>query len=188
MSTLTTGGATIDPGGAIAMKRNRVFESSLCAVCVAMASAVAVADPIYKHVDSQGRVTYSSTPPKGGGTVEKLQVPDQPSASEVAAARRQLEGEKQQVKSYEGERRKREEEEAKLRREQLARERDAAAAQPPVATDDSGTVFYPGWGYRPPLRPVSPWPRPDPRPPATLPATPQPPLMAPPKRPIPQPQ
>ena len=171
------------------MNRKRILERALCAACLSIASGVAVADTIYKHVDSQGNVTYSSTPLKGGGTVEKLDVPDQPSAGEVAAARRQLEEEKQQVRAYEDERRLREEEDAKLQRERRAREREAAAAaQPPAATGDSGTVYYPGWGYRPPLRPVNPWPRPDSGPPTTLPATPQPPLMAPPKRPISRPQ
>jgi hypothetical protein len=94
-----------------------------------------------------------------------------------------LEEEKQQVKAYEDERRWRDEEAERLSRERRAREREAAAAAPQPAAGDSGTVYAPLWGNRRRFPAVDPWPRPESGPPTTLPATPQAPLMAPPKRP-----
>src|SRR5512139_2531236 len=41
------------------------------------------AAPLYKWVDSAGRVIYSSSPPPPGTHVEKVQPPPQPSADEV---------------------------------------------------------------------------------------------------------
>jgi hypothetical protein len=154
-----------------------------------LAPCHARSDAIYKHIDEKGNVTYSSSPPKAGGKVRKLDVPDKPSAEAVTAARRQLEEDKRQLEAYDAERRRQAAERAKHEQERAARERAASAAAPAtVAADELPVYYYPGWGYRPPVRPVNPWPRPDPPAPTPLPANPSPPLMAPPIRPAPEPR
>lgn len=168
------------------MKRNRIFP--LFSVALPIAVAPASADTIYKHVDEQGNVTYSSAPPKGGGKVKKLDVPDKPSAEEVAAARRQLEEEKRQLEAYDAERRRQEAERARLEQERATREHTASQAAPAAVAADDVPVYFPAWGYRPPLRPVNPWPLPEPPAAPPPPASPSPPLMAPPSRPTPQPK
>jgi Domain of unknown function (DUF4124) len=167
------------------MNRNRMFGCGLLAAGLLIASGPAAADTIYKHVDEQGNVTYSSSPPKGGGKVRKLDVPDKPSPAEVAAARRQLEEDKRQLEAYDAERRRQEAERAKLEQERAAQERMGSQPTPAAVAADDAPVYYPAWGYRPPVRPVTPWPRPDPTP---LPVNPSPPLMAPPIRPAPEPK
>ena len=44
-------------------------------------------ETIYKSVDSEGRVTYSSTPPPSGSRVEKLMLPSSPSEQDIRQAR-----------------------------------------------------------------------------------------------------
>lgn len=168
------------------MNRNRML--SLVAVALLIAAGAAGADTIYKHVDEKGNVTYSSTPPKGGGKVKKLDVPDKPSAEEVAAARRQLEEEKRQLEAYDAERRRQEAERARLEQERAARERTASQVAPAAVAADDVPVYFPAWGYRPPLRPVNPWPLPEPPAATPPPPSPSPPLMAPPARPTPEPR
>ena len=171
------------------MDRNQRLGCTLLAGGLLIASGAAGADAIYKHVDDKGNVTYSSSPPKGAGKVQQLDVPDKPSAAEVAAARQQLEDEKRQLETYDAERRQQEAERAKVEQERAARERTASqSARTPVAADEVPVYYYPGWGYRPPVRPVNPWPQPDPPVPTPLPANPSPPLMAPPIRPAPEPK
>jgi hypothetical protein len=168
------------------MNRRRTLVGATLAAGLLIGSSLAGADTIYKHIDEKGNVTYSSSPPKGAGKMKKLDVPDKPSAGEVAAARRQLEEDKRQLETYDAERRRQEAERVKLQQERAARDRAEIPATP-VAVDDP-PVYYPAWGYRPPLRPVIPWPQPNPPAPTPLPANPSPPLMAPPIRPVPQPQ
>jgi hypothetical protein len=173
------------------MNRIRTLGCALCAGGLLVTAGGAWTDTIYKHVDEKGNVTYSSSPPKGGGKVQKLDAPEKPSAAEVAAARRQLEEEKRQLEAYDAERRRQDAERARLDQERAAREppRSPVSVDPgAVAVDDNPVYFYPGWGYRPPVRPVAPWPRPDPPAAAPLPANPSPPLLAPPVRPDPAPR
>jgi hypothetical protein len=171
------------------MTRKHSFNCILLAAGLFAAAGFAGADTIYKHVDENGKVTYSSSPPKGGGKVQKLDVPDKPSAAEVAAARRQLEDEKRQLEGYHAERRKESGDQAKLQdRPAQSAERPPGQVVPDAVAADDPPVYYPGWGYRPPLRPVNPWPQPDTRPSTPLPANPSPPLMAPPIRPGPEPK
>jgi hypothetical protein len=168
------------------MNRKRTLGYALVATGLLIASGPAAAETIYKHVDEKGNVTYSSSPPKSSGKVKKLDVPDQPSAAEVEAARRQLEEDKRQVEAYDAGRRRQEAERAKLEDERAARERAASQPAPAAVAADDVPVYYPAWGYRPPLRPVNPWPQPEPPMAIPPPATPSPPLMAPPIRPAPK--
>ncbi|MET0217946.1 MAG: DUF4124 domain-containing protein [Burkholderiales bacterium] len=141
------------------MNPRRYLEVALLAAGIATAAGAVYADAIYKYVDDKGNVTYSSTPPKGR-KAEKLDAPGAPTAEEVAAARKQLEVDKQQVRKYEENRRKQEAEAAKLRQEQLAREQELAASQSAQAAGEA-PIYYPIWGYRPPIKPIRPWPKPE---------------------------
>jgi hypothetical protein len=165
-----------------------MFASRLLTAGLLVAAGGAAADTIYKHVDEKGNVTYSSSPPKGVGKVKKLDVPDKPSAAAVEAARRQVEEDKRRLDAYDAERRRQEAERVEPGEERAARAPSATEVAPASVVGDEVPVYYPTWGYRPPLRPVTPWPQPE------LPgATPPPPNltlppMAPPKRPTPEPE
>lgn len=127
----------------------------LLAVLVCQPTA---ADPIYKWVDSKGRVTYSSTPPPGGVKADQLKTPPAPTEEQVRQAEEQLKRTKEQASELESQRLKQEEkeaEEARLRKEQQP--------QPPTATEKPAYSPQPTY-YNPPLRPpLRPTPRPLPK-------------------------
>lgn len=144
------------------MNPRRSLEAALLVAAFATAPLAAHADAIYKYVDEKGNVTYSSTPPKGGGKAEKIDAPVTPTPEQAAAARRQLELDKEQLRKAQEQRSAQEAEAAKLRSEQLAKERELAANQSAqTATEAEEPVYYPVWGFRRPVRPIQPWPRPE---------------------------
>lgn len=168
------------------MNRNPTLSAALLAGALLVASASAWTDTIYKHIDEKGNVTYSSSPPRGAGKVQKLNMPDKPSAGAVAAARQQSEADKAKLEALEAERREQEAERAKPRQERPAPQAPRVGGQGDpgaVAVDEKPVYFYPGWGYRPPVKPVIPWPLPEVPSATPLPANPSPPLLAPPVRP-----
>ncbi len=118
----------------------------------------AAADPIYKWVDSKGRVTYSSTPPPGGVKADQVTTPPPPTAEQVRQAEEQLKRTKEQASELESQRLKQEEkeaEEARLRAEQQP--------QPPAAAEKPTYLRQPSY-YNSPLRPpLKPTPRPLPK-------------------------
>lgn len=90
----------------------------------------AVADPIYKWVDSEGRGTYSSTPPPRGVKADQVKTLPPPTEEQVRQAEEQLKRTKEQASELESQRLKQEKkgaEEARLRNEQQP--------QPPPATE-----------------------------------------------------
>lgn len=90
------------------------------------------ADPVYKWVDEQGKVHYSSEPPRQGAVkTESIPVPPPPSPEDVRRAQEQTEKLKRRVQELEQDRKAREAERA-------ARE---TAAEPAVGR---GPVFVPG--------------------------------------------
>lgn len=104
----------------------------LLAAALLWASSAAGADPVYKWVDDQGQVHYSSQPPRQGAVkTESIPVPPPPSPEDVRRAQEQTEKLKQRTRELEEERKAREAERA-------ARE---AAAEPAVGR---GPVFVPG--------------------------------------------
>jgi len=109
----------------------------------------AAAEPIYKWVDSKGRVTYSSTPPPGGVKANQVKMAPPPSEEEIKQAEDRLKRTKEHASEMESQRLKQEAKEA-----EEARLREAQQPQPPVATEKP--VYAPQPGYYPPaikLRP-----------------------------------
>ncbi len=85
----------------------------------ALACSSAMADALYKSVDSAGNVTYSSTPPKGG-KVEKLNVAPPPTGAEIREAEERLKKNEAQANQLETQR---------LEKETVEAEREAEAAR-----------------------------------------------------------
>lgn len=129
----------------------------------ALAGTPAMADALYKSVDSAGNVTYSSTPPKGG-KAEKLDIAPPPDEAEVQAAEERLKRQEAQANELESQRQEKEAAEAE-REAEAARLREA---QQPVVIEKPvyvpQPVYYPPGGYPPgSMPPVRPLPRPLPR-------------------------
>ena len=116
----------------------RVFPLLLAA----LACPPALADAVYKSVDSAGNVTYSSTPP-AGAKAEKLDVPPPPTAAETQQAEERMK--KTEEMSSEMEAQRREKEAAQAAKE--AEEARLRAAQQPVVIE---TPVYVPPDYYPP--------------------------------------
>ncbi len=140
----------------------------------------AAAQQVYKWVDANGNVNFSSTPPPDARAAEPVDLPPTPSAEEVEAARQREQSLQQLGDSLSKERQDREAQRAEERK--AARE-EAALQQPvPTQTDSDDDWGY-GWWipgrpdvHRPrprppwPERPVPPGPRRDPTAPPDHPA------------------
>jgi len=87
-------------------------------------SVLANAQAVYKTVDEQGRVSYTSTAPQNMGKVEMLEAPPEPTPEEVAAVK------KQQAKYRED----------RLKREQQRSEQAVAEAQNPKQSQTSQRI------------------------------------------------
>ena len=63
-----------------------------CLLCALVLPAVSVSQEIYKTVDAEGRVTYSSTPPAAGtaATVERVRIDPPPTEAQRAEAEARL--------------------------------------------------------------------------------------------------
>jgi Skp family chaperone for outer membrane proteins len=130
----------------------------------ALASASAMADTLYKSVDSAGNVTYSSTPPKGG-KVEKLEVAPPPTEAEIQAAEERLKRNAAQANELEAERREKEAAQAAQEAEE-ARLREAQKPVEPlvIETPSPPPDYYPTPGTRYPSGVPIPLPAPMPMP------------------------
>lgn len=129
----------------------------------ALASASAMADALYKSVDSAGNVTYSSTPPKGG-KVEKLEVAPPPTEAEVQAAEERLKKNAAQANELEAQRREKEAAQAAQEAEE-ARLREAQKPVEPLVIETPAPPpdYYPTPGTRYPSGVPIPLPAPMPR-------------------------
>jgi hypothetical protein len=149
--------------------------TSLCLAAGLLAAAHAAAQqPVYKSIDADGHVTYSSTPPPGAAHAEAVELPPPPAPTEIEAAQQRAQAlQERGEQAY----RQRAERAGQLAQERpAAREEEArrqAAESPPEVYSDGGYGWagpvYPG--YLPPhVRP--PWPeRPFPPPPNHNPGT-----------------
>jgi hypothetical protein len=133
------------------MRRASNIVSALClAACGALlALPAAAADRIYKYVDKEGRVTYSSTPPAGpeeASEVRELSVPGAPRPEDVEAAKKRADEEARLARELVKERRQVEVEYERIRAAAADREfqEQLAAAQYPYEG-----VYYPASGYLP---------------------------------------
>ena len=120
----------------------------------------ASAEPIYKWVDSAGRVTYSSTPPPGKIKAEQMEVPPPPSEEEIKQARDRVKRTEEQSREMENQRLDQEAREA-----EEARLRKAQQPQPTIVIEKP--VYVPQPIYYPPSikpKPIHPPHKPRPRP------------------------
>jgi len=133
---------------------------------LALLLPTAYADLIYKSVDSEGNVTYSSTPP-AGVKAQKVELPPPPTEDETRQATERI---KQQAELASEMERSRLEQEAReqARADEEARQREA---QKPIVIEKPvyvpQPVYYPPVPTRPrpprpPLPPVKPRPLPNP--------------------------
>jgi hypothetical protein len=129
-----------------------------------LACPSAMADALYKSVDSAGNVTYSSTPPKGG-KVEKLEVAPPPTEADVQAAEERLKKNAAQANELEAQRREKEAAEAEREAEE-ARLREAQKPVEPVVIETPAPLpdYYPTPGTRYPSGVPIPLPAPRPMP------------------------
>jgi len=140
----------------------------------------AAAQHVYRWVDADGKVTFSSTPPPEGKAAETVELPPTPSADAIEAARQREQSLQQLGDQLSQQRREREAQRAEERR--AARE-EAALQQPPPQPTESDDDWSYGWWipgrpdfHRPrprppwPERPVPPGPRRDPTAPPDHPA------------------
>jgi len=133
----------------------------------ALASTPALADALYKSVDSAGNVTYSSTPPPAGAKAEKLDLPPPPTEAETRQAEEQMK--KTEEMSSEMETARREKEAAQAAKEaEDARLREAQKPVQPIVIETPVYVpqpdYYPAPGTRYPSGVPIPLPAPMPRP------------------------
>src|SRR5512139_3563324 len=114
----------------------------LALLLASLACQAVLAAPVYKSVDSAGRVTYSSTPP-AGAKVEKMDLPATPSATEAQQAAEQVKKTEAQARDLETQRLAKEaEQKAKEEKEaEEARLREAQKPQTPAASEQP--VYYP---------------------------------------------
>ena len=121
------------------------------------------AEEIYKSVDSEGQVTYSSTPPPASVHAEKLKVEPPPAPDEVRQARELAQRVDEQGRELE---KKRVEQEAAQKAEE-ARLR-AMEPPPPIVIEKPvyvpRTIYYPPVIQSPPARPPQPPVKPKPVP------------------------
>ena len=118
----------------------------------------AVAEPLYKWVDSTGQVTYSSTPPPAGVKAEIVKVLQPPSDEDIKQAEERVKRTEEQASELEN---KRLDQEAKEAEE--ARLREAQQPQPPIVIEKP--VYVPQPIYYPPAHRPRPPVRPRPHPP-----------------------
>ena len=163
------------------------------------ADAATAGDQIYKWVDANGNVSYSSTPPPGAAA-QPVDLPPAPPPAETEAARERERSLQELGDQLSQERRDRE---AEFAEERKAARAEAALQPPAQPLQESGVDTSSGWwipvqpgfppgvrppGHRPmlPTRPVQPPPGRDPTRPPDHPAYwPREPLLPPDERPSP---
>jgi hypothetical protein len=132
---------------------------TVCIIVPALLAGTAAAEQIYRSVDAEGNVTFSSEPPAGAVEVDEVKVQPGPTAAEQEAARERVQAQEATASEL-GEAR-------------------ASRTPPPPASQDAPAVVEPvervnqyyGYPNRKPVRPVRPV-RPDR--PVQLPARPVP--------------
>jgi hypothetical protein len=131
----------------------------LSLLLASLAWQTALADQVYKSVDSAGRVTYSSTPPAGTKS-EKVELPPTPSEADTQQAAEQVKKAEARASELEAQRLEREAAE-KAKEEEEARLREAEKPVTPVVIEKP--VYVPTPIYGGPYPPKVPRPVPVPR-------------------------
>lgn len=139
------------------MKRSIAILASSVAIAVCAPGVTLMAEPVYRSVDADGEVSYSSKPPASSVEVEEVVFEPGPTEEEISTARQRMQ---EQIDNAERMSDQRRADEA-ARRESLEQRR---YENPPYAqqqADDADYYGYPyryGYGHRPgyPHRPIEP--------------------------------
>lgn len=126
-------------------------------------SSVSVADTIYKSVDKNGKVSYSTTPPKDSETSTEVDIAPPPSEDRIKAAQERQKRNAEAAEILDENRKRRDEitaEENRLKREQQQQLQQQQQAEKNNENQGYGYPYYP---RRHPQRPIA-------SPPVTLPA------------------
>jgi hypothetical protein len=132
------------------MKRSHdILRAISLAACGLLLALPAAADKIYKYVDREGRVTYSSTPPRDLKDVQDITEMDTPQAlrpEDVEAAKKRAEEDAKLARELVRERRQTEVEYERIR----AAAADRALQEQLIAMQyPQEGVYYPASGYLP---------------------------------------
>ena len=121
-------------------------------------SATLAADTIYKSIDRDGHVTYSTTPPQNSETSKSVDIAPPPSEERIRAARDRQNRNKEAAETLDENRRERDKittEENRLKREKQKQLQQQQQAEKNNENNDRGYLYIPGrrpGGVRPPIR------------------------------------
>ena len=136
---------------------------------------LAHATRIYKSIDANGNVTYSSVPPENAEHVEKMHVPNNYNVDSSSTDTSNFDQIKAAAEELEADRKQREQEREEAR-EKLAEKEATKPAEKPPEREIHYYPAYPPYYYPYPGRPRPPRPpHPRPRPPQPAPLPPNPP-------------
>ena len=129
------------------------------AILLLIGMSTAMADKIYKSVDADGNVTYSSQPPDDSVNVERIRVAPSPGEEELRAAQERERRISESANTLADQREQREEARRKADREAAERQAAEAQRQPTYEERRRDRYYYgyPGlWYPIPPLHPGQP--------------------------------
>ena len=129
------------------------------AVLLLIGLGTAMADKIYKSVDAEGNVTYSSEPPDDSVNVERIRVAPSPGEEQLRAAQERERRISESANTLADQREQREEARRKADREAAERRAAEAQRQPTYEERRRDRYYYgyPGlWYPIPPLHPGQP--------------------------------
>ena len=145
-----------------------LFIAGLCVSGMLILTSNTQATRIYKSIDADGNVTYSSTPPDDATQIQRIDLPPAPVAEPDTGGNSIIEKIKAAAHELENDRKQREQE-REAARKALAEEE---TKQPPAEPAESTIHYYPAFPpyYRHPGKPRPPHPpryrpRPHPHPP-----------------------
>ena len=128
----------------------------LAMLILASAPQAFASEAIYKSVDAQGNVTFSSKPPAGAEAVERIEIPEAPSAEDTAAADERAKNIIEEADRLSAERQDKEKALAE-KRKQAAEEEERRRKETESAEQEAQQGSREYWYYYPPP-PVRPHP------------------------------
>lgn len=164
----------------MALRISKPLVPLCCLLGAALSANIPAAERIYKSVDADGNVTYSSRPPTDAVDVKRITLPENYAPGSDAEAAANREAIKQAVDQYATERKQRErerkEEERRLAEEERRQAEKAQAQEKEIHYYPAYPMYrYHGRPHPPAQQPPSSQPRPpQPRPPHPRPPAVQP--------------
>lgn len=127
-------------------------------VILLLTSATSAADTIYKSIDKDGHVTYSTTPPQDSEKSSSVDIAPPPSEEDIKAAQDRQNRNKETAEILDENRKERDKitaEENRLKREKQKQLQQQQQAEKNNDNNDYGHPYIPGrrpGGIRPPIR------------------------------------